>query len=359
MTTVSIVNPGGKGVKNVAESPCSTSHSAYQKRIHTRGKHPSGSQGWVETFVIWLIKIYRIVSNLEGAWLIFHINYKSSAVEKCWIRWLEALCSCCAWSTPSAVMGLFPHAAPYSSPDLVGISAGKGGQFSFQRTNFFMRPRCFHSIWVARLQRCSLIHIVLPTSSTTGSQGRVFGNLKKKKKNPYKICQKWKRTRAPYRVSMNGYATKLGTGNTEIVESVQSLTKLNYIFKWSPPLHPKIESSMIYHGCHNSIWGQFLPLWPQDQNNFVLGTITVLKWQSCPQDPHHLLRWLLKHTTAFLTHFTHDQGPCKVKPQPHRERLAPHAHHIQFCFFLISCKDAFYLPFPTMRVFSYWEQKGG
>lgn len=182
---------------------------------------------------------------------------------------------------------------------------------------------------------------------------------KKKKKNPYKICQKWKRTRAPYRVSMNGYATKLGTENTEIVESVQSLTKLNYIFKWSPPLHPKIESSMIYHGCHNSIWGQFLPLWPQDQNNFVLGTITVLKWQSCPQDPHHLLRWLLKHTAAFLTHFTHDQGPCKVKPQPHRERLAPHAHHIQFCFFLISCKDAFYLPFPTMRVFSYWEQKGG
>lgn len=52
---------------------------------------------------------------------------------------------------------------------------------------------------------------------------------------------------------MNSNATKLGTGNTEIVEFVQSLTELNYIFKLSLPLHLKIESNMIYHSCHNSI----------------------------------------------------------------------------------------------------------
>lgn len=57
--------------------------------------------------------------------------------------WLEGPCARCARSTPSAVMGLFPHAAPYSSPDPVGISAGKGGRFSFQSTNFFYEAKMF------------------------------------------------------------------------------------------------------------------------------------------------------------------------------------------------------------------------
>lgn len=34
--------------------------------------------------------------------------------------------------------GQFPHAVPYSSPDLVAISAGMEGWFSFQSTNSFL-----------------------------------------------------------------------------------------------------------------------------------------------------------------------------------------------------------------------------
>lgn len=153
---------------------------------------------------------------------------------------------------------------------------------------------------------------------------------------------------------MNGNATKLGTGNTEIVESVQRLTKLNYIFKWLLPLHLKIESNMIYHSCHNSIWGHFLPLWPQDQNDFVLGTNMVLKWQSCPQTTSSA-----EPLGRIFNAFYPWSALHKAESQAHRERPVPRTYHIPFSSFLTSGKDAFYLPFPTLRVFSYWEQKGG
>lgn len=150
---------------------------------------------------------------------------------------------------------------------------------SVSKAHFVMRPRCFHSIWVACLQLCSLIHTVLPTSSATGSQERVFHNLKKILKNTLEV----KNDTCHLQGFHERTATKLETGSTEIVESVQCLTKFNFIFKWSSPWHPRIESAVIYHGCHNRIWGHFLPLWPPDWNSFVLGKIMVLKCQSCSQ----------------------------------------------------------------------------
>lgn len=150
--------------------------------------------------------------------------------------------------------------------------------------------------------------------------------------------------RNPYRVSMKSNVTKLGTGNPEIEEFVPCLTKLNYVFKRLSPLYPKIGSNMIYRSCRNSIWGRFLSLWPQEQNSVVLGTIMVLKQQSCPQAVSSEVA-----AEAFLTHYPHDQASHKMESQAHRERLAPWAHPIPVCSF-ISWKKCFLFAFPTYSV---------
>lgn len=53
--------------------PC---HHKALRAVHTQSKYISEewSQGWVEMFVIWLINIYGIVSNLKGARLVFRAN---------------------------------------------------------------------------------------------------------------------------------------------------------------------------------------------------------------------------------------------------------------------------------------------
>ena len=74
VTTVSIVNAGGKGEKNIAESPYSASRSADTSEENTPRAARDG-------FVVWLTSILQIVANLEGAWLMFHINDKLGSAD--------------------------------------------------------------------------------------------------------------------------------------------------------------------------------------------------------------------------------------------------------------------------------------
>lgn len=182
---------------------------------------------------------------------------------------------CCTRSTPWA--GLFPHAAPHFSPDHVGRPLWKGW-LSFQSTLFYEAKKfpfylsCLPAAMFFYTHCAS--HVIcyrIPRES--------IPQPKKVLKNTLKV----KNDRCHLQGFHERIATKLETGSTEIVESVQCLTKFNFIFKWSPPWHPKIELTVIYRGCHNRIWGHFLPLWSQDRNSFVLGKNIVLKWQSRSQ----------------------------------------------------------------------------